>query len=451
MVTKRTSRRNFMKGVGAAGVGFWVAGGVQAEPSKSPNEKLRWACIGIGGKGDSDSNHAAENGDIVAICDVRESELARKAKSPPFEKAQQFTDFRKMLDEVGKSIDGVTVSTPDHTHAPAAALAIRMGKHVYCQKPLTHSIYEARTLADLTRKHNVMTQMGNQGTALEGLHLAAQVVKDGHLGTVKEVHVWTNRPIWRQGIDINRPTSTPEAKGVNWDCFIGPAKMRPYHPSYFGLGWRGYWDFGTGALGDMACHTMNMAFMALDLRGPSSVEAGGEPHNKETYPKGAKIKFEFPALGKRPALTVYWYEGKDEKGKPYRPPEDVMMGQKAEGSGSILVGEKGSLYSPNDYGAAFTLLPEKTYEGFELASYNKGGGDNDSRHFGELAESIRTGKQPTSNIPDYAGPLTETVLLGNLAIWSGKKIEWDAVNMKATNSPDLDWMIKHEYREGWSL
>jgi predicted dehydrogenase len=450
-MSARANRRDFLKTTAAAGIGYWVAGGVAAQPSKSPNEQIQFACIGVGGKGNSDSAHAAENGVIVAICDVRESELNRKKKDSAFERAATYTDFRKMLEELGDSIDAVTVSTPDHTHAVAAAMAMKQGKHVYCQKPLTHSIYEARTLGELARKHNVMTQMGNQGTALEGLRVAAQVVKEGHLGPVKEVHVWTNRPIWPQGVNVRRPTNTPAPKGVDWDCFIGPAKMRPYHSSYFGLGWRGYWDFGTGALGDMACHTMNMPFMALDLREPVSAEASGEPHNEETYPRGARVKFEFPARGDRPALVVYWYEGKDENGKPYRPPEEVMMGQKAEGSGCLIVGEKGALYSPNDYGAAYTMLPAEKFEGFDRASYNQPGGDNDSRHFKEFADAIRSGKQPTSNFPDYAGPLTETVLLGNLAIWSGKRIEWDAKNMKPTNAPELAWIVQHEYRDGWTL
>jgi predicted dehydrogenase len=448
---KRSNRRDFLKTTTAAGFGYWVAGGVAVAQSNSPNEQISFACIGVGGKGGSDSAHAAQNGNIVAICDVRESVMAGKAKEGGFEKAKQFTDFRKMLDEMEGSIDAVTVSTADHTHAVATANAIRRGKHVYCQKPLTHSIYEARTLGELAKQYKVITQMGNQGTALEGLRTAAKLIQDGTLGVVKEVHVWTNRPIWPQGVKVNRPKATPDTKGVDWDCFIGPAKERPYHPSYFGLGWRGYWDFGTGALGDMACHTMNMPFMALDLREPTSVEAGGEPHNKETYPRGASIKFEFPARGNRPALAVYWYEGKNEKGEAYRPPESVMMGQKVQGSGCLIMGEKGTLYSPNDYGAAFTLMPEKEFVGHEFAKFDKDGGDNDGRHFAEFATGIKEGKQPTSNFPDYAGPLTETILLGNLAIYSGKKIEWDAKNMKATNSPELDWIVEHEYRQGWTL
>jgi predicted dehydrogenase len=444
----RSNRRQFIQGTAAAGIGYWVAGGVAAEPSKSPNERIRFACIGIGGKGDSDSDHAAVVGDIVAMCDVREEQLDRKAKKEAFSAAKKYTDFRKMLEELGNSIDAVTVSTADHTHAVAAAMAIKSGKHVYCQKPLTHSIYEARVLGQLAREHKVKTQMGNQGTALIGVRQAAQLIKGGSLGTVKEVHVWTNRPIWPQGKSVVRPKSTPEAKRVNWDCFIGPAPMRPYHPSYFGLGWRGYWDFGTGALGDMACHTMNMPYMGLNLRNPTSVEAEADEHNKDTYPKSAKIKFEFPELDGRAALQVYWYDG----GR--LPSAEVMMGAKADNSGCIVIGEKGALYSPNDYGAVYQLLPRDNFKDFEKPEWTfkkPPSGDNDTAQMKELAEAITGGGEATSNFPDYAGPLTETILLGNLAIWSGKKIEWDAKNMKATNAPELDWLVKHEYREGWSL
>ncbi|MBY0587318.1 Gfo/Idh/MocA family oxidoreductase [bacterium] len=444
----RSNRRQFIQGTAAAGIGYWVAGGVAAEPSKSPNEKIRFACIGIGGKGDSDSDHAAVVGDIVAICDVRESQLEGKAKKGPFAKAKKYTDFRKMFEELGNSIDAVTVSTPDHTHAVAAAMAIKNGKHVYCQKPLTHSIYEARVLGELAHKHGVKTQMGNQGTALTGVRQAAQLIKGGSLGTVKEVHVWTNRPIWPQGIDVKRPSDTPEPIGVNWDSFIGPAKMRPYHPSYFGLGWRGFWDFGTGALGDMACHTMNMPFMGLNLRHPTSVEAEADEHNKETYPKSAKIKFEFPELDGRAALQVYWYDG----GR--LPSSEVMMGAKTDNSGCIVIGEKGALYSPNDYGAIYQLLPRDNFKDFKKPEWTfrkPPSGNNDLGQMKELAEAITGGGEATANFPDYAGPLTETILLGNLAIWSGKKIEWDAKNMKATNAPELELLVKHEYREGWSL
>lgn len=449
---RRSNRRDFLKTSAAAGIGYWVAGGVTLAESKSPNEQIHFACIGVGGKGGSDSSHAAANGTIVAICDCDEGTLEGRTKDERFAKAAKYTDFRKMFDEMKDKFDAVTVSTPDHTHAAATAMAIRNGKHAFCQKPLTHSIYEARALANLAKQHKVATQMGNQGTALTGLRHAAQIIKEGALGTVKEVHVWTNRPIWPQGPDVKAPVGGPEhpiPKTLNWDAFIGPAKMRPFVPDlYHPFKWRGWWDFGTGALGDMACHTMNMPFMALNLRHPSTVVAEADEHNKETYPKSSKITFEFPELDGRPALKVCWYDG----GR--LPDASVMYGEKADNSGCIVIGEKGALYSPNDYGAVFKLLPRDAFVDYKKPEWKfrrPPQGDHDSAHFREFADAIRGGEPAMSNFPDYAGPLTETILLGNLAVWSGKKIEWDAENLKAKNAPELDWLIKHEYREGWTL
>jgi predicted dehydrogenase len=281
-MSRRTSRRTFLQTTAVAGVGYWVAGGVKAKDSISPNERIRFASIGIGGKGDSDSSNAAKHGDMVAICDIDDSRLA-SAGEKKFQNAKRYNDYRKMLEEMGKNIDAVTVSTPDHHHAPAAAMAMKMGLHCYCQKPLTHSVFEARTLGNIAREKKVATQMGNQGTAGDKLREAAALVKGGHLGTIKEVHVWTNRPIWPQGGDRPKPADKiPE--NVHWDLFIGPAPMRPFAPGYHPFAWRGWWDFGTGALGDMACHTFNMPFMAADLKNPTSIEAENGVHNRDSYP-----------------------------------------------------------------------------------------------------------------------------------------------------------------------
>ncbi len=246
-----------------------------------------------------------------------------------------------MLCEMGKSIDAVTVSTPDHTHAPAALMAMRMGKHCFCQKPLTHTIYEARLMAKVAKEMKLATQMGNQGTASSSLRKAAAIVKSGALGPVKEVHVWTNRPIWPQGGE--RPKPVPCPAHLKWDLWLSVAPVRPYANGYHTFAWRGWWDFGTGALGDMACHTVNMPYMALNLRDPVAVQAECSGHNKDSYPKWSIIAFDYPAQGKRPPVKLFWYDG----GK--KPDADLLEGKKMEGSGCLVIGEKGKLYGPGDY------------------------------------------------------------------------------------------------------
>ena len=431
-MARRKNRRDFLKTSAVAGVGFWVSTAA-AEEKKNALESVRFAAIGIGGKGGGDTADAAKSGDLVAICDVDESRLDASAKKYP--KAKPFTDYRTMLEEMGKSIDAVTVSTPDHSHAPASAMAMRMGKHCFTQKPLTHTLHEARKLAEIAREMKVMTQMGNQGTAGGGLRTQAAQVRAGALGTVKEVHVWTNRPIWPQGGDSPAPAEAPA--NLKWDLWLGPMAERPFGKGYHPFAWRGFWDFGTGALGDMACHTLNMPFMALDLRDPIAVEAESSGHNKIMYPKWSVIKYWFPARGDRPAVTMTWYDG----GK--RPAKELIGGMDPASSGSLIISEKGSLYSPGDNGGGGKFLGNAEQPKVEVAG--------SPGHFAEWVQAIKTGKQAMSNFPDYAGPLTETVLLGNLAVWAGKKVEWDAKNLKATNAPEVESLIRPEYRKGWTL
>ncbi|MBC8870790.1 MAG: Gfo/Idh/MocA family oxidoreductase [Planctomycetes bacterium] len=441
----RTTRRKFLQTTAAAGVGFWVAGGVAPKRSFAANETINFACVGVGGKGRSDSRDAARHGNIVAICDCDENTLNKAAAG--FKGAQKFFDYRKMFDEVGKSIDAVTVSTPDHNHAPAAIRAMKLGKHCFTQKPLTHTIYEARRMGEVAREMKVATEMGNQGTANNDLRKSAAFVQGGGLGDVKEVHVWTNRPIWPQG--LGRPEGEdPVPEGVNWESWIGPAPMRPfkggvYHP----FKWRGWWDFGTGALGDMACHTLNMCFAALSLQDPISVQANTSGHNKETYPAWSVITFEYPANDKRGPVTLTWYDG----GK--LPPEELIKGSKEQRisrSGALMVGSKGTIYAPGDYADRAELIGQG---GLPDVEYERSPG-----HFDEWIRAIKEGKPAMSNFPDYAGPLTETILLGNLAVWAapeaeqtGKKIEWDAKNLVATNAPEVMPIVKKDYRKGWEL
>ncbi|MEW4561892.1 Gfo/Idh/MocA family oxidoreductase [Bremerella sp. JC770] len=442
------NRRNFMKLTAAAGAGFWAAAGVQAQETKSPNEKINFASIGIGGKGSSDSNDAGRAGNMVAIVDIDKERLEQAGAR--FPDAKSYTDYREMLTEMGDKVDAVTVSTPDHSHAPASAMAMKMGKHCFTQKPLTHSIWEARRLGEIAKENKVVTQMGNQGTAERGVRRAAEIIQGGGIGNVNEVHVWTNRPVWPQG--VAKPETQPVPEHLDWEMFIGPAPYREYADAYHPFKWRGWWDFGTGALGDMACHTFNMAFMALNLRDPISVEAESSGHNGQTYPKWSVIKFEFPELNGRAPVTMYWYDG-GKLPAPELTKDLPLSNNKLSSSGSLLIGDAGKIYSPNDYGAKFHLLPEekyKDYEGPEESIPRSPG------HFKEFVDGINGGPEPMSNFPNYAGPLSETILLGNLSVWTtgesgkGKVIEWDAEKLEAKNAPEVAEIIKPKYREGWA-
>ncbi|HZV07324.1 MAG TPA: Gfo/Idh/MocA family oxidoreductase [Gemmataceae bacterium] len=450
-MTRRTTRRQFIQQTSLAGLGFWVAGGLTPAFSRSPNGKLQIAGIGIDGKGSSDIDQAGRVGNVVAICDIDDRFLEKKAAR--FPQAKKYNDFRKMLDEMGKQIDAVTVSTPDHTHAAAAMMAMKMGKHVYCQKPLTHTVREARELRLAAKKYNVCTQMGNQGSAENGLRQAVEVVQAGGIGPVTEAHVWTNRPIWPQAPKLtSRPDSKPVPPNVHWDLWLGPAPERPYAEGYHPFSWRGFWDFGTGALGDMACHTANMAFRALKLGYPTSISAENGEINSETYPGWATITFQFPARGDMPPVKFVWYEGHRD-GKKNLPPKELLHGENPPGSGSLLVGAKGILYSPNDYGAEYVLLPKKDFAGFKPPQPTlprNGRGDLGMKE--EWARAIMENKPEIaySNF-DFAGLLTETILLGNVAMRAGKKLEWDGENMKFTNAPECEKLLHFEYRKGWTL
>lgn len=464
-MSRRTNRRQFIQQTGLAGLGFWVAGGLTPAISRSPNGKLNIAGIGIGGKGGSDIDHAGQVGNVVAICDIDDNRLGKKAGRFPH--AKKYNDFRKMLEEMDKSIDAVTVSTPDHTHAPASMMAMKMGKHVYCQKPLTHTVREARELRLAAKKYTVCTQMGNQGSAEDGLRQAVEMIQTGAIGPVTEAHVWTNRPVWPQAPRVTkRPKSMPVPPHVHWDLWLGPAPQRPYsgvdlsdkHSPYREKGpyhdfnWRGFWDFGTGALGDMACHTANMAFRALKLGYPTSISAENGEINPETYPAWATITFQFPARGDMPPVKFVWYEGHHD-GKKNLPPKELLHGETPPGSGSLIVGAKGILYSPDDYGAAFKLLPAKNFEGYQKPPQTlprNGRGDLGMKE--EWVRAIMENKPEIaySNF-DFAGLLTETILLGNVAMRAGKKLDWDGENMKFTNASDAEKYLHFEYRKGWTL
>lgn len=402
----------------------------------APSEKLNVGIIGAGGKGAEDTrNVSSEN--IVALCDVDDVRCAETVKAHP--SAKRYYDFREML-EKEKDLDAVTVSTPDHVHALASITAMRRGLHVYCQKPLTHSVYEARLMRKTAQKHGVMTQMGNQGTAEDGLRKAVEIVRSGAIGPVRQVHVWTNRPIWPQG--IARPADVMPVPGtLKWDLWLAGAPKRPYHKAYVPFSWRGFWDFGTGALGDMACHTANMAFMALNLAYPTSIEAKSSEINNDSAPSWSEIKFEFPARGDMPPCTFMWYDG----GR--MPPAELGQGQKFPNSGLLLVGDKGTLFSPNDYGANFKLLPEKNFKDFQPPKPTL---PRSPGHYKEWIQACKGGPKPLSNF-DYAALLTETILLGNVALRVGKKMEWNGEAMKSPNCPEAAQYINPEYHNGYKL
>jgi predicted dehydrogenase len=455
-------RRSLLQ-TGAAGLGyFFTAPAFSAmRAADEPNNKLRIACIGIGGKGDSDSSQAEKVGQIVAICDIDDQRLTKKGTQKGFEQAKKFVDYRKLIDEVGKEIDAAVVSTPDHTHASPALQLMTMKKHVYVQKPLTHSVWEARMMRTIAKKYGVCTQMGNQGTAETGLRRAVELIQDGILGQIKEIHVWTNRPVWPQAPGIvKRPDEAPVPPHVHWDEFIGPAPFRPFGEKYYHpFNWRGWLDFGTGALGDMACHTANMAFMACKLAFPTSVMAEAGDVNPETHPSWARVKFDFPARGEMKPCAFYWYEGKRD-GKKVLPPQELLSmvlrkDEKLADSGSIIVGEKGILFSPNDYGAAYRITPGELVEGKNLKELTRlatnGRGDQGMKD--EWAAAIKQNKPEVaySNF-EYAAMLTETILLGNIAIkLTGEKLEWDGPNLKFTNSSAANQLVRRENRKGWEI
>lgn len=462
-MTARISRRRAIR-AGAVGLGYLFTGPAgSVRKVYGAADQLRVAGIGVGGKGSSDIEQAGKVMEVVALCDIDEQRLNERAKTWPT--AKKFVDYRKLIDQLGKEIDAVTVSTADHTHAPASILAMRAGKHVYCQKPLTHTVREARLMREVAAKMGVCTQMGNQGSALNGLRRAVELVRAGILGDVAEAHVWTNRPahFWKQSPDITaRPKDTPPIPAnVHWEEWLGTAPARPYHRAYHPHDWRGYWDFGTGALGDMACHTTNMPFRALRLSAPVAVLAEAGDINPETYPAWAHIQYIFEARGAMGPCTLHWYEGKRD-GKRVLPPEDLLSkllkpGEKLSDSGSILVGDKGILFSPNEYGAQFRLTPEKDFVGVKTARPEKGpegtDGDEDSFQKKEWAAAIRAGKPSlaASNF-DFASQLTETMLLGNIAVrFSGQKLTWDSAALIFPNSPAASKLVSKQYRKGWEL
>jgi predicted dehydrogenase len=404
---------------------------------KSPNEKLNVAGIGAGGRG-ADDIDGVKSENIYALCDVDEKQAGGTFRR--FPKAKVYYDFRVMLEKEAKNIDAVVIGTPDHTHAAAAVMAMRLGKHVYCEKPLTHSVYEARVMRETAAKYGVATQMGIQGHSYDLHRRAVELLHAGVIGPVREAHAWSDRPIWPQGID--RPTEAPPVpRSLKWDLWLGPAPWRPYHPAYVPFNWRGWWDFGTGALGDMGCHVMDVVFWGLRLGAPTSVEAEVSDRHPETAPEWSIVRWEFPGRGGTPPVKLTWYDG----GK--KPAKEVADGLVLPSNGALLIGEKGKMFVPDWHASDFKLLPGERFEGL------RGPEETIPRSPGHHEEWIRACKGGAAALADfdYAGRMTEAVLLGNVAIRAAERIEWDAESMKVTNSPKATRFVRREYRSGWTL
>ena len=440
----RIDRRKLLRNAAWTGAGLLLARDCGTATSReSANEKLNVAVVGCGGQGGENLNAVArQNQNIVALCDVDEARAS--AAFARFPKAKKFRDFRKMFDAAQKQIDAVVVSTPDHVHAPVCVTAMRLGKHVYCEKPLTWCIAEARLMAETARKYKVATQMGTQGMAESGSRAGVEVVRSGVLGPVRQLHVWTDRARkwWPQGVD--RPKDAPPVpKGLDWDLWLGVAPERPYHPDYVPFKWRGWKDFGTGPLGDMGIHNAAMPFKGLRLGPPKSAEIVETSGLKdETFPASAILRYEFPARGSSPPMTLHWYDG----GK--KPSGDLIGGREVAENGAILVGERGTLYSIEWTGGDWHLLPEEKFRDFKPRAPTE---PRSPGHHAEWIGACKGGPPAYCNFIDFAAPMTEVMLVGVLALRTGRKIEWDAAAMRAPNCPEADAFIRREYRKGWEI
>ncbi len=465
------SRRHFFYGSLLAGAvpigGFGSSASLRSMGYKSPNEKLNIASIGAGGRAASDiQGCVSEN--IVALADPDAKRAAETFAK--HDRAPRYADFRKMLDKEARNIDAVIVATPDHMHATAALACMQLGKHVYCEKPLTRSVGEARLLTNAAAKYGVATQMGNQGYSNDGARIAAEIIWSGEIGNVTEVHAWTNRPLWPQGIDA-LPKEDAVPSTLDWDVWLGPAAMRPYSSAYLPFNWRGWFDFGCGALGDMACHILGAPNLALRLTAPTSVEViKRDGKNPFTFPKQSVTRFEFPARGSMPALKLFWYDGATKEawwpegvpagepliggpgalGPPPRaasataPPRPGPVGPAT--NGAVFMGDKG-IITTDTYAASVRLLPEARMKEYKAPPQFL------TRSPGHHRDWIRACKGGERSCSDFsvAGPLTEWIVLGSVALHFDGKLEWDAARMRFTNNPEANKFIKPKFRKGWEI
>ncbi len=441
-----SNRRTFVKSAAAVGAAFHIVPRhVLGRGFTAPSDMVRYAAIGIGGKGDSDVVGIAKAGaSVAALVDV--DWKAGRKNFGRFPDAKRFKDYREMFAEMGDQIDAVSVSTPDHSHTPATLMALRAGKAVFCQKPLTRTLGEVRLVMDAAKQAGVATQMGNQGHAGEGTRIIREWYEAGAIGEIKEIHYWTNRPIWPQGLDRSAAAYNPPPT-LDWNLWLGPAPERPYSPAYAPFNWRGWWDYGTGALGDIACHAMDAAFWTFDLQKPSRITPESSDLYEETAPKQSRIEYEFPARGKRPAVKVVWRDGSLWPAKPAELGKDDVWPYGDVG-GQMWVGTEGAMIA-DAYGDGCRILNPKRQEQFSKSPpkivYPRSPG-----HYNEWINAISgKGPAPMSNFPGHSGPLTEMVLYGCVAVRAGRAVDLSPDGKLITEVPN-DW-VNPTYRDGWSL
>lgn len=448
--TVRWTRRQF---AGTVGASAWLCTvvprhAVARSAETPPSEKINVAGIGVGGMGHGDINAVAGLGtNIVALCDV---DLRRAGGTfKQFPQAKQYRDFRKMLDEMDRQIDAVVVATPDHTHAVAAMAAIKRGKHVYCEKPLAHSVYECRALVEAAKKHNVVTQLGNQGHSFDSIRIFCEWIWDGAIGKVHTIHAGcaaVNSGL--DNLERVRKERPPVPPGLDWDLWLGPAQYRPYHPAYLPGAWRGWTPFGNGTVGDWVCHVVDPVFWALDLGAPTTVVAQVKDYDPKTqgdaFPKGEVITYEFPAKGDRGPITMYWYSGTERI--PRVP--DLEPDRQPVSTGAFVLGDKGTIMYGSHGAGGVRIVPEKKMREYKLPEKKL---PRVRGHHWDWITAIREGRKAGSDF-SYGGPLTEIAMLGVIAIrFAGTKLHWDAQAMRFTNCEEANFWINPPYREGWSL
>lgn len=445
MITSGISRRSFLKTASLSSAVVAFPHVLRSQQGKSPNSRLNVACVGVGGRGTA-AVAAMQEQNHVAFCDVDDARAAGTyAKFPG---VPRYRDYRKMLDELGNTIDAVTISTPDHMHFPIAMAAMALGKHVFVEKPMSHTIAEARQLAARAREKKLATQMGNQGHAAEGMRLLKEWFQAGVLGEVKEIHSWTDRPIWPQGVktpDHSKmiPVAPPT---LDWDLWLGVAAQRAYDPGYLPFNWRGFWDFGTGALGDMGCHMMDGAFWALDLTAPTSIEAVSARQTEISAPTASVVTYHFPAHGTRRPVKWVWYDGGME---PVLPPE-FEEARKLPDNSTLIIGTKATVLAQANY-FTIRLVPETKMQELSSGLPPKTlPRVPDGNHFAEWVRACQGGEPAGANF-DYSARLTETVLLSNVAVRARRRIEWDSAAMKVTNFPAANAFVTKEYRGGFGV
>lgn len=441
LLTRRSFVRHATIG-SAATLGFPAV--LRSQAGRSPNDRLNLAFVGVGGRGRNavlelpDENH-------VAFCDVDDARAAVTYQK--FPDVPRFRDYRVMLDKLGRDIDAVRISTPDHMHFPIAMAAMALGKHVFVEKPLTHTVAEARTLARVAREKKVATQMGNQGHANEGLRRLKEWFQAGILGEVREVHSWTNRPGWAQGIALPDHSQGAPAKPetLDWDLWLGVAPARAYDPAFVPFRWRGFWEYGNGALGDMACHLLDGAYWALELGAPAWVEAISAKGTAHTAPASAVITYQFPARGALPPVKLTWYDGGN---KPVLP-EHWEQGRKLPDNGTLIIGTKETVLADTYYGSV-RIVPETRMKELAASLPPKTLPRCQGGHYREWIAACKGGAPAGSNF-DYSGPFSEVVLLGNIALRTGRRLVWDAAAMKITNDPAASRWLTKEYRPGFGV